>query len=100
GGVWRGGGPERHFRDVHPGAAGAAERAVRRAGMTRGLAPILVAVALLAVVPLVASNVTVNFLAVALLIALVGQGWNLLGGYGGADFVRHRAVFRARAHFP
>ena len=50
----------------------------------RGLAPILAAVALLATVPLLtSSNVVLNFLVAALLIALVGQGWNLLGGYGG-----------------
>jgi len=50
----------------------------------RGLAPIFVVVALLAAVPLItASNVVLNFLVVALLIALAGQGWNLLGGYGG-----------------
>jgi branched-chain amino acid transport system permease protein len=50
----------------------------------RALAPIAVVVALLAAVPLVtASNVMLNFLVVALMTALVGQGWNLLGGYGG-----------------
>ena len=44
--------PDRHLRDVHPGAAVPAERVVRRAGM-KGYAPILVAVALLAAVPLI-----------------------------------------------
>ena len=49
----------------------------------RVLAPILVALALLAAVPLItSSNVVLNFLVMALLIALVGQGWNVLGGYG------------------
>ena len=49
----------------------------------RGMATILLAVAVLAAVPLVtASNVVLNFLVVALLIALVGQGWNVLGGMG------------------
>src|SRR5262249_10809113 len=33
----------------------------------------------------------------ALLIALVGQGWNVLGGYGGQNFFRHAAFFRTRA---
>src|SRR5690349_1623478 len=65
---------------------------------TRGLIPILVAVALLALVPLVAANVTVNFLAVALLIALVGQGWNLLGGYGGQYSFGHAAFFGTGAY--
>ena len=47
----------------------------------KGYAPIAVAVALLACVPLLtSSNVVLNFMVVALLIALVGQGWNLLGG--------------------
>jgi branched-chain amino acid transport system permease protein len=40
--------------------------------------------AVLAAVPFVVhSNVTLNFLVVALMIALAGQGWNILGGYGG-----------------
>ena len=46
------------------------------------LAPILIVMALLATVPLItASNVVLNFLVMALVIALVGQGWNLLGGF-------------------
>jgi branched-chain amino acid transport system permease protein len=45
-------------------------------------------------VPLVtASNVVLNFLVMALLIALVGQGWNLLGGYGGQYSFGHAAFF-------
>ena len=41
----------------------------------RGLAPILATVACLALVPLLtSSNVVLNFLVMALLIALVGQG--------------------------
>ena len=47
----------------------------------KSTAPILIAVALLATVPLISSsNVVLNFLVMALLIALAGQGWNLLGG--------------------
>jgi len=34
-----------------------------------------------------------NFMVVALLIALVGQGWNLLGGYGGQYSFGHAAFF-------
>jgi branched-chain amino acid transport system permease protein len=65
----------------------------------RGLAPILIAVALLATVPLLtASNVVLNFLVVALLIALVGQGWNLLGGYGGQYSFGHAAFFGTGAY--
>jgi branched-chain amino acid transport system permease protein len=63
------------------------------------LAPILVVAALLAAVPLVtASNVVLNFLVMALLIALVGQGWNLLGGYGGQYSFGHAAFFGTGAY--
>ena len=90
--------PDRHFRDVHPGPAVPAERAVRRAGV-KGYAPILVAVALLATVPLISSsNVVLNFLVMALLIALAGQGWNLLGGYGGQYSFGHAAFFGTGAY--
>jgi branched-chain amino acid transport system permease protein len=65
----------------------------------KGLAPILAAVALLAIVPLItASNVVLNFLVLALLIALVGQGWNLLGGYGGQYSFGHAAFFGTGAY--
>src|SRR4029078_6762840 len=85
--------PDRYFRDVHPGPAVPAERPVRRADV-KSTAPILIAVALLATVPLISSsNVVLNFLDMALLIALVGQGWNLLGGYGGQYSFGHAAFF-------
>jgi branched-chain amino acid transport system permease protein len=65
----------------------------------KSLLPILLAVALLAAVPLVsASNVVLNFLVFALLIALVGQGWNLLGGYGGQYSFGHAAFFGTGAY--
>ena len=67
----------------------------------RAFAPILVGVALLAAVPLItASNVVLNFLVMALLIALVGQGWNLLGGYGGQYSFGHAAFFGTGAYAP
>jgi branched-chain amino acid transport system permease protein len=60
---------------------------------------ILAVVALLACVPLVTtSNVVLNFLVVALLIALVGQGWNVLGGYGGQYSFGHAAFFGTAAY--
>jgi branched-chain amino acid transport system permease protein len=60
----------------------------------KGLAPMLVTVAMLATVPLItSSNVVLNFMVMALLIALVGQGWNLLGGYGGQYSFGHAAFF-------
>lgn len=61
--------------------------------------PIVVVVALLAVVPFItASNVVLNFLVMALLIALAGQGWNLLGGYGGQYSFGHAAFFGTGAY--
>jgi len=55
---------------------------------------IAAAVALLAAVPLLtASNVVLNFLIVTLMVALVGQGWNVLGGYGGQYSFGHSAFF-------
>ena len=60
---------------------------------------IALVVALLACVPLLtASNVVLNFMVVALLIALVGQGWNLLGGYGGQYSFGHAAFFGTGAY--
>ena len=65
----------------------------------RVLAPIFVVVAALAAVPLVvSSNVVLNFLVVTLLIALAGQGWNILGGYGGQYSFGHAAFFGTGAY--
>jgi branched-chain amino acid transport system permease protein len=61
--------------------------------------PIIVVVVLLAIVPMVTtSNVVLNFLIATLLIALVGQGWNLLGGYGGQYSFGHAAFFGTAAY--
>ena len=50
-------------------------------------------------VPLfVHSNVVLNFLVVTLLIALAGQGWNILGGYGGQYSFGHAAFFGTGAY--
>ncbi len=60
---------------------------------------LLVAMAALAAIPLVtSSNVVLNFLVSALLIALVGQGWNVLGGYGGQYSFGHSAFFGTGAY--
>ena len=65
----------------------------------KGISSILVAIALLALVPIVTqSNVVLNFLVTTLLIALVGQGWNLLGGYGGQYSFGHAAFFGTGAY--
>jgi len=66
---------------------------VKRIGIILGV------VAALACVPLVtSSNVVLNFLVVALLIALVGQGWNVLGGYGGQYSFGQAAFFGTAAY--
>jgi branched-chain amino acid transport system permease protein len=44
------------------------------------------------------SNVVLNFLVSALLIALVSQGWNVLGGYGGQYSFGHSAFFGTGAY--
>jgi branched-chain amino acid transport system permease protein len=63
------------------------------------VAHLLIVIAVLAAVPLLtASNVILNFLIVALLIALVGQGWNVLGGYGGQYSFGHAAFFGTGAY--
>ena len=65
----------------------------------RSLWPIALVVALLAAVPLLTtSNVVLNFAVTALLLALVGQGWNLLGGYGGQYSFGHAAFFGTGAY--
>lgn len=65
----------------------------------KALIPGLAVVAALAVVPLVVhSNVTLNFLVVTLMIALAGQGWNILGGYGGQYSFGHAAFFGTGAY--
>ena len=65
----------------------------------KAFAPIAVVIVVLAAVPLVVhSNVTLNFLVVALMIALAGQGWNVLGGYGGQYSFGHAAFFGTGAY--
>ena len=65
----------------------------------RAFLPITAVFVVLAAVPLVVhSNVTLNFLVVALMIALAGQGWNILGGYGGQYSFGHAAFFGTGAY--
>jgi branched-chain amino acid transport system permease protein len=65
----------------------------------KGFVPIVIVVAALAAVPLlVHSNVVLNFLVVAMMIALAGQGWNILGGYGGQYSFGHAAFFGTGAY--
>jgi branched-chain amino acid transport system permease protein len=65
----------------------------------KAFAPIAIVIAVLAAVPLIVhSNVVLNFLVVALMIALAGQGWNILGGYGGQYSFGHAAFFGTGAY--
>ena len=54
--------------------------------------------AALATVPLFASNLVINFLVTALIVALAAQGWNLLGGLGGQISFGHAAFFGSGAY--
>jgi branched-chain amino acid transport system permease protein len=64
-----------------------------------GFGPVVAAVAALACIPLVIdSNVVLNFLVTALLLTLAGQGWNVLGGYGGQYSFGHAAFFGTGAY--
>lgn len=61
--------------------------------------PVALVIAALAAVPLfVQSNVVLNFLVVTLMIALAGQGWNILGGYGGQYSFGHAIFFGTGAY--
>ena len=65
----------------------------------KGTSQILVVITLLALVPIVTTSpVVLNFLVTTLLIALAGQGWNLLGGYGGQYSFGHAAFFGTGAY--
>ena len=65
----------------------------------KGLVSILIVTAVLALVPFITtSNVVLNFLVMAFLIALAGQGWNILGGYGGQYSFGHAAFFGTGAY--
>jgi branched-chain amino acid transport system permease protein len=64
-----------------------------------GFLPIVAVAAALACVPFItSSNAVLNFLVVALLLTLAGQGWNILGGYGGQYSFGHAAFFGTGAY--
>jgi branched-chain amino acid transport system permease protein len=64
-----------------------------------GFLPIVAVVAALACIPFITnSNVVLNFLVTALLLTLAGQGWNVLGGYGGQYSFGHAAFFGTGAY--
>lgn len=61
--------------------------------------PIVAAVFALACIPfLTNSNAVLNFLVTALLLTLAGQGWNVLGGFGGQYSFGHAAFFGTGAY--
>lgn len=64
----------------------------------RDALPVLAVAAVLALVPLVASNAALNFLVFVLIVALAAQGWNILGGYGGQFSFGHAAFFGTGAY--
>jgi branched-chain amino acid transport system permease protein len=66
--------------------------------MRAPLAVLGVSVALACIPLFGASNVTLNFLVFALIIALAGQGWNILGGFGGQYSFGHAAFFGTGAY--
>ncbi len=67
--------------------------------VARAYGPILLFAAVLAALPLFAtSNTLINAMVTALIIALAGQGWNLLGGYGGQFSFGHAAFFGVGAY--
>lgn len=70
-----------------------------RSGWLAAYAPIVAVAALLALTPLAtASNTLLNAMVLALLVALAGQGWNILGGYGGQFSFGHAAFFGTGAY--
>ncbi|HZH51828.1 MAG TPA: branched-chain amino acid ABC transporter permease [Microvirga sp.] len=65
----------------------------------RDLVPVIIVVALLALVPVfVTANTVLNFLVFTLIIALTAQGWNILGGFGGQFSFGHAAFFGTGAY--
>lgn len=67
--------------------------------MSRGFLSIVIVVAALACVPFfTTSNSVLNFLVTGLLLTLAGQGWNVLGGYGGQYSFGHAAFFGTGAY--
>jgi branched-chain amino acid transport system permease protein len=70
-----------------------------RSGAIAAYAPILAVALLLAMLPFATSaNTILNSMVMALLIALAGQGWNILGGYGGQFSFGHAVFFGTGAY--
>jgi branched-chain amino acid transport system permease protein len=70
-----------------------------RSGAVLAYGPILLVGLVLAMLPLATSaNTVLNAMVMALLIALAGQGWNILGGYGGQFSFGHAVFFGTGAY--
>ncbi len=70
-----------------------------RAPTDRTLPLVGVVTLVLAALPLgVTSNVVLNFLGFAMIIALAAQGWNILGGFGGQFSFGHAVFFGTGAY--
>jgi branched-chain amino acid transport system permease protein len=70
-----------------------------RTGIVAAYGPILLVAAALAMLPFATSaNTVLNAMVMALLIALAGQGWNILGGYGGQFSFGHAVFFGTGAY--
>src|SRR5581483_7095906 len=90
---------DRRVRDLHRDPAAAADRPLRSARVRSGAMPLAALLALLLPLPLVlASQYWLHFAIMTLYAALLGQAWNLLGGYGGQRSFGHAAFFGTGAY--
>ena len=64
----------------------------------KAAAPVMLVLVLAAVLATASANTVLNFLVAALITALAGQGWNLLGGFGGQLSFGHAAFFGTGAY--
>ncbi|GGH21079.1 amino acid ABC transporter permease [Alsobacter metallidurans] len=70
-----------------------------RTSLLAAYGPILAVALVLALLPLATTaNTVLNAMVLALLIALAGQGWNILGGYGGQFSFGHAVFFGTGAY--
>src|SRR4029079_16890505 len=90
--------PDRHLPHLHRGAAVPAARAVRSTFLKQ-LGIIGAFAAAVALVPVfVTSGSVLNMVIMTLYAALLGQAWNILGGFGGQFSFGHAVFFGTRAY--
>ena len=86
--------PDRHLRDVHPGAAVPPDRPVRSARMSARRSQGASCLRRCLCVPFVVrSEFWLSFWLLVLMFAFLGQAWNVLGGYGGQFSFGHALFF-------